>query len=70
MHMNRAIALEPDNTRALRELSLACHALDQNDSAIALARRALALAPDDGDAVVHAAEVLMRSGRPGFLGHQ
>ncbi|HTW50747.1 MAG TPA: tetratricopeptide repeat protein [Stellaceae bacterium] len=63
IYLTRAVAIEPQSAGALRALSAAGHALDRPDEALALALRALALAPDDNGLAIHAAELLLRAGR-------
>jgi tetratricopeptide (TPR) repeat protein len=63
-YLGHALSIEPQNSRALRELSVTALALGNDSDALELAARAAALAPDDGNAAVHAAELLQRSGRP------
>lgn len=66
-YLDRAVALEPDNARALCELSAACHALGHSGEAVALALRAGALtgggAAGDDRIAIDAAELLMNCGR-------
>ncbi len=62
-YLERAVAIQPDNPRALRALSAAGCTLDRPDEALTQASRAATLAPEDSDIVVHAAELLLRSGR-------
>jgi tetratricopeptide (TPR) repeat protein len=62
-YLDRAIALDPQNPHALRALSAASHMLNRQEAALGLALRAAALAPHDNNFVIHAAELLLRSGR-------
>jgi capsular polysaccharide transport system permease protein len=63
-YLARAVAIEPENPRALRALSAANYALDRLGDALVQAQRAAALAPGDTDIAIHAAELLLRGGRP------
>jgi len=66
-YLDRAVALEPDNARALCGLSAACHALGDSDEAVALALWAGALTggddPGDDRIAIDVAELLMTCGR-------
>lgn len=64
-YISRALAIEPDNPPALRALSVARLALDRPGEALVLALRASRLASHDGGLAIHAAELLLRSGRIG-----
>src|ERR1700730_19161269 len=59
----RAAALDPADTRVLRHLSTALHALGQGEQAVTFALRALALAPADCACALHATELLLRTER-------
>jgi capsular polysaccharide transport system permease protein len=62
LYLARAVAIEPQNPRALRALSAAAYSLDRVDEGVELALQAAALAPDDTDIAIHAAELLLRAG--------
>jgi capsular polysaccharide transport system permease protein len=62
-YLARAVAIRPDNPHALQALSAAGCTLGRPDEALTLALQAAALAPQDSDIVVHAAELLLRGGR-------
>jgi tetratricopeptide (TPR) repeat protein len=59
----RAATIKPGDASVLRHLSSAKFALDQADTAVALALHALLLAPADRASALHAAELLLRTGR-------
>ena len=61
-YLKRAAMLEPDNPRALATLAAAYGALDRGAEAVALALRAVSLAPGDADLAADAAELLLRRG--------
>ncbi len=63
LYLARAIAIAPQSPQALRALSAVEHALDRPDEALGLALQAVALAPEDSNLTVHAAELLLRAGR-------
>jgi capsular polysaccharide transport system permease protein len=63
LYLDRVVALEPDNTNALCELSAACRALGQSEAAVALALRAAGLTPGDSRMAIDAAELLIGCGR-------
>jgi tetratricopeptide (TPR) repeat protein len=63
LYLTRAVAIEPQSARALRALSAAGFTLERPDEALTLALQAAALAPTDIDILIHAAELLLRSGR-------
>jgi len=63
LYLARAIDIEPNNPLVLKALSAVGHALDRPDEAIVLALQAAELAPSDSDVSIHAAELLVRSGR-------
>ena len=63
LYLACAVAIEPQNPRALRALSAAGHALDRPDEALSLALQAAALAPEENDLAIHAAELLLRAAR-------
>ncbi len=63
VYLDRAVALEPDNTSALRGLSAARHAQGHGDTAVAMALRVATLTPGDSRMVIHAAELLLSCGR-------
>lgn len=63
LYLACAVAIEPQNPRALRALSAAGHALDRSDEALSLALQAAALAPEANDLAIHAAELLLRAAR-------
>jgi ABC-type polysaccharide/polyol phosphate export permease/Flp pilus assembly protein TadD len=62
-YLERAAALDPAETSVLRQLSTALFALEQREQAVALALRAVALAPSDRLNALHAAELLLRTER-------
>ncbi|HYM73113.1 MAG TPA: tetratricopeptide repeat protein [Stellaceae bacterium] len=62
-YLGRAADSDPENPRALRALSAAHCKLGRQDEALALALQAASLAPQDSDIAIHAAELLLRSGR-------
>jgi capsular polysaccharide transport system permease protein len=61
-YLARAVEIEPADPRALRALSAAL-ARDRPGEALDLAVTAAAASPQDGEIVVHAAELLLRNGR-------
>src|SRR6266851_4713450 len=62
-YLDRAVALEPDNTSALCGLSAARHAQGHGDTAVAMALRAATLTRGDSRMAIHAAELLLGCGR-------
>ena len=62
-HLQSALALAPDNLRALDQLGLVYLALDRTADAEKVLRRATSIAPDDPDVLMHLGRVLMAAGR-------
>ena len=62
-YLNRALEIDPQHPLALRALSGAKWALGQEGEALDLAMWASAFAPGDSELAIHAAELLMRTGR-------
>jgi capsular polysaccharide transport system permease protein len=64
-YFTRAAAIAPADGVVLRHLSAALLAIDEGERAVALAVRAVAIAPTDRDNALHATELLLRSARFG-----
>jgi capsular polysaccharide transport system permease protein len=62
-YLQRALAAEPENASILRALSMAIASLGRDRESADVAVRAAMLAIDDGDTVIHAAELCQRCGR-------
>jgi tetratricopeptide (TPR) repeat protein len=62
-YFSRAAVIDPGDGSAFRHLSAVQYALEPGDDAVALALRAVALAPRDRLNALHATELLLRSGR-------
>jgi tetratricopeptide (TPR) repeat protein len=62
-HLKSALAVAPDNLRALDQLGVAYLALDRPAEAEKVLQQAIAISPDDPDVLMHLGRALMAAGR-------